>query len=162
MACAPGSRRPRARSRRSSHERGPDMAKAKKKSKEAPTSAGPKFTGFNALAAGLGDLKAKLDEEKKRDEKEVERRKAEGKPPPPPPPPARRAAPSVPQTPTSAADDELTFHRMMSGVTPLESRAKRVAVAGEARVEAGKVKPADLREKARKEAADVLDHLHHL
>jgi DNA-nicking Smr family endonuclease len=51
---------------------------------------------------------------------------------------------------------------MMSGVTPLEERPGRIAVAGDARVERGKVKPAELKQKAREEAKAVLDHLHHL
>jgi DNA-nicking Smr family endonuclease len=120
--------------------------------------ASPKFGGFNALAAGLGDLKAKLDEEKKREEAEAARRKAEGKKPPPAPAPAVK----VPPRPKASAEDELTFHRMMSGVTPLDSRASRVAVAGGARVEATRMKPAEVKERAQKEAAAVLEHLHQL
>ena len=79
-------------------------------------------------------------------------------------PPPTRAAPArvEKRTAESNREDELTFHRMMSGVVPLEGRGSRVPVAGSARVEPGKVKPVSLREKAREEAKAVLDHLHHL
>ena len=134
------------------------MKKKKPKKPAERTEELPKFSGFKPLAAGLGDLKAKLDEQQKEAAREAERRKAEGKPKPLPPPATR-----VPSRPTAnTTEDELTFHRMMSGVTPLEGRSQRVNVAGEARIEATRVKPADLRAKARQEAADVLDHLHHL
>jgi DNA-nicking Smr family endonuclease len=124
----------------------------------------PKFGGFKPLAAaGLGDLKAKLDaEEKARDEAARAQAAAGKKAPAPPSPP--RPAPARPEkrTPESDREDELTFHRMMSGVVPLDGRGSRVPVAGGARVEPNRVKPADLREKAREEAKEVLDHLHHL
>jgi len=117
----------------------------------------PKFGGFKPLAAGLGDLKAKIDAEEKSKE---EARKAAGKKPPPPPRPVPARVEK--RTAESDRDDELAFHRMMSGVVPLEDRGSRVPVAGTARVTPGKVKPTDLREKAREEAKAVLDHLHHL
>jgi DNA-nicking Smr family endonuclease len=116
----------------------------------------PTFSGFKPLAAGLGDLKAKLDEQKKRDERE-------GKPPPPPPPPQKAPArPNPKPVSESAKDDELTFHRMMSGVTPLEGGSQRVSVSRDARSVEARISPVELRERARKEAAEVLEHLHQL
>jgi DNA-nicking Smr family endonuclease len=123
----------------------------------------PKFGGFQPLAAMLGDIKSKVDAEK---QKEAEARKAAGKPPPPPPKPvAATARPSTDKRGGEKAgdqDDELAFHRMMSGVTPLAEKSQRVAVAGDARVAPTKVRPAELREKAAKDATAVLEHLHHL
>ena len=124
----------------------------------------PKFGGFKPFAAGgLGDIKAKIDAEEKAKEEARKAAIAAGKRPVAPAPPRDRA-PARPEkrTAESDRDDELTFHRMMSGVVPLEGRGSRVPVAGTARVEPGKIKPADLREKAREEATAVLDHLHHL
>lgn len=117
----------------------------------------PKFTGFNAIAAsGLGDLKARIEAEQKA--KEAAAKEAGKKPPPAPAP---RIPPRKP-TAASLREDELTFHRMMSGVTPLEDRGSRVTVSGSARVEPKVTKPADLRERAKEEAKSVLDHLHNL
>lgn len=121
----------------------------------------PKFGGFKPFAAGgLGEIKAKIDAEAKASEETRRAAVAAGKKPAPArekaPPPANRAVAQ------RDGDDELAFHRMMSGVVPLEGRGTRVPVAGAARAEPGKVKPVDLREKAREEAKAVLDHLHHL
>lgn len=127
----------------------------------------PKFSGFNSLAAGLGDLKAKLDAEKRsadaQRKKEDEARVAQGKKPLPPPkePSAREYVPTK-RTAASDREDELTFHRMMSGVTPLEGRGSRVAVASESRIDPAKLKPVDLKARAQEEAKSVLEHLHHL
>jgi DNA-nicking Smr family endonuclease len=128
----------------------------------------PKFSGFNALAAGLGDLKAKIDADKRREQEEKkkqdEARIAQGKKPLPPPkePSAREYVPTK-RTAASDREDDLTFHRMMSGVTPLENRGSRVAVATESRIDPAKIKqPIDLKAKAEEEAKSVLDHLHHL
>lgn len=134
---------------------------AKKKARgERDTSEGgalPKFGGFKPLAAGLGDLKAKLDAEEKA-------AKASSTPtakrPVPAPPPRTET-----RTAESDREDELSFHRMMSGVVPLDAphgKGSRVPLAGDARGETARVKPADLRAKAREEATAVLDHLHHL
>jgi DNA-nicking Smr family endonuclease len=135
------------------------MAKKKPKPKDDKEPALPKFSGFNALAAGLGDIKAKVDADAKAAE---EARRAAGKKPLPAPAP--RPAIPAPQkrTAESDRDDELTFHRMMNGVTPLEDRTARVPVAGGSRIEPTKMKPADLRVKAEAEAKSVLEHLHHL
>lgn len=122
----------------------------------------PKFGGFKPLAAGLGDLKAKIDAEQRAKEEADRARIAAGKRPLPAP--AQRPAPArvEKRTAESDRDDELAFHRMMSGVVPLEDRGNRVPVAGTARVTPNETKPVDLRERAREEAKAVLDHLHHL
>ncbi len=149
------------------------MAKKKKtrSNENESTPELPKFSGFKPLASGLGDLKAKLDHEKKKEDeerkKEDEARRAAGKKPLRPPAPLSRSPPSPKAQPKRTiaetdCDDELAFHRMMSGVTPIEGRGSRVPVGGTAPIEPGRVNPADLREKARAEAKSVLDHLHHL
>jgi DNA-nicking Smr family endonuclease len=135
------------------------MAKKKPKPRGEKEPELPKFSGFNVLAAGLGDIKARVDADAKAKE---EARKAAGKKPLPPPPPRAVPQPQPKRTAESDRDDELAFHRMMSGVTPLEDRTARVPVAGTSRVEAAKMKPADLRVKAQEEAKSVLEHLHHL
>lgn len=135
------------------------MAKKKPRGNEEEKVNLPKFNGFNAIAAGLGDLKSRIEAEQKA---KADALKEAGKKPPPPPP-----APRAPQKKLTAAEsreDELTFHRMMSGVTPLEDRGSRVTVtAGSAtRVQPKETKQVDLREKAKEEAKAVLDHLHNL
>jgi DNA-nicking Smr family endonuclease len=133
------------------------MAKKKQQRTDEDKVNLPKFGGFNAIAAGLGDLKARIEADQKA---KAEEAAAKGKKPPAPPP-----APRVPPKKLNAAEsreDELTFHRMMSGVTPLEDRGSRVTVSGTARVEPKVTKQVDLRERAKEEAKSVLDHLHHL
>lgn len=143
------------------------MAKAKKKNdKSEKEPALPKFGGFGALAAGLGDIKAKMDQEAKEKaaakRKEDEARIAAGKKPLPPPAPKPQTRDYDPKRARRDDDDEMTFHRMMSGVTPLEGRGSRVTVAGEARVMPAKITPQEIREKAQVEAKSVLEHLHQL
>lgn len=123
------------------------MAKKRDKRDKAPEP--PKFGGFKPLA-GLKDFKAKLDEEAKR-----EPAPAAG---PPARPPARRAEPRPKAT---DADDALSFHRLMQGVTPLEGKKARVPVTSEAGGRP-RVAAAELREKARVEDEEALDQLHRL
>lgn len=139
------------------------MAKKNKKrdADEAAKPDLPKFNGFNALAAGLGDMKAKIEADARVKAEEAAARKAAGQKPLPPPPAPRGPAPK-PLTAAESREDELTFHRMMSGVTPLTNRESRVTVSGNARVEPAKVKPAEIIERAKQEAQSVLEHLHHL
>jgi DNA-nicking Smr family endonuclease len=137
------------------------MAK-KKLPKRAPphgdaSLAAQKFSGFKPLAAGLGDLKAKLEQEKQK--KEDEARLSTSKRPPPPPVP--RPAPPPKRTAESDRDDELAFHRMMSGVKPLAGRSSRVPLSETPR-DGGRAQAVDLRKKASEEAASVLDHLRRL
>lgn len=121
----------------------------------------PKFTGFGAMAAGLGDLKTRIEAEQKVKADEAAARKAAGQKPLPAPA-APRQPPPKKLTAAESREDELSFHRMMSGVTPLQDRGNRVTVSGEARVQPKVTKEADLRERAKEEAKSVLEHLHHL
>jgi DNA-nicking Smr family endonuclease len=135
------------------------MAKhKKKKDREERPPAPTKFGGFQPLAAGLGDLKAKLDADKKA---EQDKQAAAGKPPPKAPP---RPVPPPPRPAPNEPEDDLSFHRMMSGVVPLEAKSGRVPVGDEARDKGGKTRiaPAELRAKAQADAKEVLDHLHRL
>lgn len=133
------------------------MAKKKHRG-EPPPKAEPKFGGFHPLAAGLGGIKAKLEAEEK------EKAKAPPKAGSPPPPKTKPQAARSYERPSNAAlDDEHAFHRMMSGVVPLDDRGHRVPVGTTARgVPANKTKPADIKLKAQEEAVAVLDHLHQL
>jgi DNA-nicking Smr family endonuclease len=126
-----------------------DRGKDKKERAPEP----PKFAGWKPLA-GLDQFKGKLEEEAKK-EKE---RAAAPRPPPRPAPPTRR---EPARTPGSDADDELSFHRMMMGVQPLDGGKARVPVTSEAKGRP-RVAVAELQEKARADAAEVLDHLHRL
>lgn len=133
------------------------MAKKRPKNerREGDKEVKDKFTGFQSLAAGLGDIKAKLEADA---QKEAEARAKAKLPPPPPKPAPRREERSR----TSDLDDEHAFHRLMSGVTPLGERGSRIPVGATPRVEVNKTKSIDWREKARAEAEAVIDHLHHL
>lgn len=122
------------------------MAKKKSKPRADAKAEPPKFGGFKPLA-GLQGFKDKLAAEAK---------ETATAPVKPPKAPERRAAP-----PSSSADDELSFHRMMSGVEPLDGKRARVPVTSEPN-EAPRFRATDLREKARAEAEEALDRLHHL
>src|SRR4051812_46560714 len=124
------------------------MGKKKKKTSEEEAEL-PKFGGFKPLA-GLEAFKKKMAEE-------------EAKPAQPKPAqPQRRPQHEIPKA--NAAEDELSFHRMMSGVTPLDERkgAARVPVTSEPRKTAPRVKAEDMRARAKAEAEQVLEHLHQL
>ncbi len=124
------------------------MTKKKTKpGREDSKASAPKFSGFKPFAAGLSDLKAKLAAE--------------------PTPQVTKPRPS-PVAPASQArgarddgDDELAFHRMMSGVTPLD-RGVRVPVGEVPSSERRPQKPLDIQKKAREEAEAVREPLHHL
>jgi len=136
------------------------MAKNKKKKPQEREPELPKFGGFKPLASGLGDLKAKLDAEKAAEEAKA---KEAGRPLPKPAPPRPAPIPIPKRTAATDREDELSFHRMMAGVVPLDAGNHRVPVAGQARETGGaRPKPAELRAKAQEEAKDVLDHLRHL
>jgi DNA-nicking Smr family endonuclease len=134
------------------------MAKKRDTKKKDEEPALPKFGGFHPLAGGLEGFKAKLDAEKKAAE---EKQKA-GKPAPPrPPAPARPPPPRAEPTAASSADDDLTFHRMMSGVTPLDHGAKtRVPVKTDIQPGAQRLTAAEVQARAQVEAEAVLAHLH--
>lgn len=127
------------------------MSKKKKEKKSAEPEL-PKFGGFHPLE-GLRAFKEKLKEEeeaKKKDEAQAK------KPPPRPAPPPKSAPHAQPE-----GDEELSFHRMMAGVTPLADRSARVPKTGDATA-AKRIDPSELREKAKAEAAEALEHLHRL
>lgn len=136
------------------------MAKKKEKKKD-DDAALPKFGGFKPLAGGLEGFKAKLDAEKKAEEETRKAAAAKGKPLPParPAPAARR--PEPPRAGTSDLDDDMSFHRMMSGVTPLDATAKtRVPMNTEVRPGEQRLKAAEVKAKAASEAEKALAHLH--
>ncbi|MDB4934100.1 MAG: Smr domain protein [Labilithrix sp.] len=134
------------------------------KKKKDDDAALPKFGGFHPLAGGLEGFKAKLDAEKKTEEDRQKAAAAKGKPLPPPPRPAARPEPSrtpPARTATSDLDDEMSFHRMMSGVTPLDGAAKnRVPVTTEVKPGEQRMKAAEVKAKAAVEAEQALAHLH--
>jgi DNA-nicking Smr family endonuclease len=111
----------------------------------------PKFGGFHQLE-GLQAFKEKLKEEEAKNDAAAAKEKKR------PPPPPVRAAPDK-RTAQTDKEDELSFHRMMAGVTPLDAKAARVPVSGEAARGPARPRPAELRAKAQQEAADVIDHL---
>ncbi len=136
-----------------SDEPQPMTSKKKAKKDQKPAEATqPKFSGFKALADGLRDFKPAESKANANANATTPRAR----------PPEPRSKPSSATLSANTAEDELTFHRMMSGVTPLEERGGRVPMGTAARVEPGRVRPADLRDKAREEATSVLEHLHHL
>lgn len=122
------------------------MSKKKKNKGKSEEPELPKFGGFHPLE-GLKTFKDKLKEEE-----------AKARTEPAKPKPAERPRPVEKRTAQSAKEDELSFHRLMSGVTPLDAKAARVPMSGEPRGPS-RPRPADLREKARAEAAQVIDHL---
>jgi DNA-nicking Smr family endonuclease len=134
--------------------------KEKKKDEEAAL---PKFGGFHPLAGGLEGFKAKLDAEKRADEEKQKAAAARGKPLPPPPrapAPAQRVVEPT-RSATSDLDDEMSFHRMMSGVTPLATGAKaRVPLTTEVRPGAQRLKAAELHAKVAVETEAAIAHLH--
>jgi DNA-nicking Smr family endonuclease len=130
------------------------MAKKKKKpSREEDSAAVPKFGGFKPFAGGLDAFKKQLAPE-------------ENKPPaaaaPAPAKPAPPAAASPKRSAAEEKEDELTFHRMMSGVTPLDAKSTRVPVTTDVKETRARIAPAELRKKAEAEAEEVLEHLHRL
>jgi DNA-nicking Smr family endonuclease len=141
------------------------MAKKRDQKKKEEEAALPKFGGFHPLAGGLQGFKTKLDAEKKADEQRQNAAAAKGQKPVPQPrpataaPPAARAAP--PRSATSDTDDDMTFHRMMSGVTPLDAGSKsRVPMTTDVRPGEQRVKAAELQNRARAEAEAAIAHLH--
>ncbi len=129
----------------------------KKPPKKDDEGALPKFGGFKPLA-GLEAFKKKLDDEAKK-EAESKGKRQGGQAQQPQQPPKRRPDAQPRSTP---AEDELSFHRMMSGVVPLEDKRARIPITSEAKSGAPRAKPADLRAKAKAEAEEVLEHLHQL
>ena len=149
------------------------MAK-KQKDKRDREPEPPKFGGFKPLA-GLKELKDRLDAEKaeaerKAQEKAAAEKKGGGKRPMPGALPARAMASEarvrgvVPRASGGSADDDLSFHRLMAGVVPLGEAKSRVPVTAPEAGKSARVRSTvdEMREKARVEAEQVIDHLHHL
>jgi len=141
------------------------MAKKRDNKKKDEDAALPKFAGFKPFAGGLDQIKAKLDAEKKAEDERQKTAAAKGKPLPPTrpdparQPPARRPEPA--RTATRDLDDEMSFHRMMSGVTPLDAGGSaRIPVTTEVRPGAQRLKAAEVQAKARTEAEQAIAHLH--
>jgi DNA-nicking Smr family endonuclease len=138
-------------------------AEKKGEGKKPPEAAPPLNTPFTALK----ELRAQMEKEAK----EAKEAKASSSPgakrpvsPSPgpayrPPPPARSALSSA-----SADDDALSFHRMMSGVTPLDRKAVRIprsqqALEPSASAEMAARRHADARTAEQREAEEVHAHL---
>ena len=140
------------------------MAKKRDKTaKKDDEAALPKFGGFKPLAGGLEGFKAKLDAEKKAEEERQKAATAKGKPLPPPPRPAAPAArrPEPARTHATELDDEMSFHRMMQGVTPLDAGGKaRVPITTEVKPGAQRLKAEEVKARAAVEAEKALAHLH--
>ena len=139
------------------------MAKKKEKKKDEEPAL-PKFGGFHPLAGGLQGFKAQLDAEQKKQDEKSKAATAKGQAPLPPPrlaPPPRRVEPA--RTASSELDDEMSFHRMMSGVTPLAAGGNaRIPKTADIRPGAQKLKAAEVHARAQVEAEKALDHLHSL
>lgn len=132
------------------------MAKKKKGKPEDDKAPLPKFGGFHPLAGGLESFKKQLADEEKKQAAAKNERAA-------PPPPARRPMPQPKRTADDEKEDELSFHRMMSGVVPLDASKKgRVPVTSTVDKPRPRVTQDELRAKAQAEAQEVLDHLHRL
>lgn len=132
------------------------MAKKKKGKPEDDKAPLPKFGGFHPLAGGLESFKKQLADEEKKQAAAKNERAA-------PPPPARRPMPQPKRTAADEKEDELSFHRMMSGVVPLDASKKgRVPVTSTVDKPRPRVTQDELRAKAQAEAQEVLDHLHRL
>lgn len=141
------------------------MAKKRDNKKKEEDAALPKFAGFKPFAGGLDQIKAKLDAEKKAEDDRQKAAAAKGKPlPPARPEPARAPAARRPEPgrpATSDLDDDMSFHRMMSGVTPLDAGGQaRVPITTEVRPGAQRLKAAELQARARTEAEQAIAHLH--
>lgn len=119
----------------------------------------PKFEGFHSLAGGLQGFKARLDADLRTQSEQRATSPAERAPPRPAAPPHREAV----RAPASALDDDLTFHRMMSGVTPLDGGAKaRLSRTSDSNHDGLGSKAAEVKARAVVEAEKALDHLHSL
>ncbi|MCL2723119.1 MAG: Smr/MutS family protein [Polyangiaceae bacterium] len=135
------------------------MKKKRDKKDKDTESHRPKFDGFKPLAESK-ELQDQFQTKKKEDAKKAEgASKHEGKPAPA----HRSKAPVHASTPSSSADDELTFHRMMSGVTPLDREgASRMPVTSEVHAPDPRRAKEAASERMRRETAEALEHLHDL
>jgi DNA-nicking Smr family endonuclease len=132
---------------------------AKKKETPKPP-APPKFGGFHPLAGGLEGFKAKLDAEAK--SKGSHNAGAKGRPPATPPAVAAPHRAEPVRDRTSDLDDQMSFHRMMSGVTPLDTGKKQRIPVGSSELPSTspRTKAEDAKTRAAAEAEAALAHLH--
>ncbi len=137
----------------------PKKKKAVKKAEENP--ALPAFGGFNSLAGGLEGFKQKLEAEKKSADnpqtlataKSPSLATSRATPPSRSPEPVRPGSRDI--------DDTMSFHRMMSGVTPLAPSSKnRVSSRAEIEADAPRLNAVDMQARAATEALEALAHLH--
>ncbi len=144
------------------------MAKKKEKREREPEP--PKFGGFKPFA-GLKELKERMEAEQlaanAAAEKPAKDRAPAVKKPMPGGGTSARPAPKPlarPSSSASEADDDLSFHRLMAGVVPLGEGKGRVPVTAPDAGSGPRVRTSvsEMREKARVEALQVTDHLHHL
>ncbi|MDB4942573.1 MAG: Smr domain protein [Labilithrix sp.] len=137
------------------------MAKKKEPKKKEGDAALPKFGGFHPLAGGLEGFKAQLVAEDKQKDDERKAAIARGQTPPKPPPAPRPREPE--RAPASSHDDDLSFHRMMSGVVPLDVGARgRIPKNADIKPGAQKLRTDEVKARAVVEAEKALDHLHSL
>ncbi len=101
--------------------------------------------------SGLQALREKMAEEAKAAEA---KKKA---PRPAPPQPAK--SPKRSNAPASAEDDALAFHRLVSGVTPLDHTRGRVARSAHAREESASARGEAVQAKIQQESDEVHEHL---
>lgn len=137
----------------------------KQRPKKDDEAALPKFGGFKQLS-GLEDFKAKLKEEEASAKKRAAaaEARAPARAPAPSPTPRDRMHERAREDAARAAgagDDDLSFHRLMAGVVPLDGSGKaRVPVtARDTGAKPPRLKADELRAKAEAETAQVLGHL---
>jgi DNA-nicking Smr family endonuclease len=111
------------------------VTKAGGKQSKADKANQGKSGGFNQPFGKLGALKKKLEEEEKANADAMAQAKAKGLAPPPttrasahaPPRSKRASGGRAPvQSAEEAAEEALSFHRMMSGVTPIDQTRGRI------------------------------------
>jgi len=108
--------------------------------------------------AGLRDLRNKLAEEEEKKKTAPRTSASKGSPAPKPPARERRKAESEGSKAADAQEDALAFHRLVSGVTPLDQRRGRVARAEHGRDENPRPRR-DPQEAIRQETDEVHEHL---
>lgn len=129
------------------------------KEKKKTTTAKPKKPeAFNLPFGALKELKKKLADEEEQDKSGA----SPSKPRSPAPPPLPSAA-SAAALAERAEEDALTFHRMMSGVTPIDRTRSRVLVSQDAPTRSPAAELATKRANAKsaieEQAAQVHEHL---
>ena len=128
------------------------MAKKKDTKKKTTTRRSRNSAGFKPARGGLERLQGQARRRGEGRRGQAEGRRAKGKPLPPLAPRRRRGRDARAE-PRTRLDDELSFHRMMSGVTPLDSGAKtRIPMTADVKPGAQRVKAAEVKARAAREA----------